>query len=191
MSKALFSVAVGRPPGELRRKGNAVTWCVWLRSDPRATPYVRPDLCGGARSRDDAERMLVSHVAAFGAFELEQLPARYCQAWRKALRAALPGNEATRPHVAPSLPGVQWDERTPRVRTPTQEAAPAVVALPVPEWARALGLPSARVTRREVLRAYRAKAFLVHPDRGGTHDAFIKLSAARDRALVACEHRRM
>jgi hypothetical protein len=49
-----------------------------------------------------------------------------------------------------------------------------------------LGL-SGDFSRDDVERAFRAKAKLTHPDRGGDSAAFQKLAAARDRLLSACQ----
>jgi hypothetical protein len=54
-----------------------------------------------------------------------------------------------------------------------------------PWWAEELGLDTlAGLTSDKVTSAYRERATVVHPDRGGTHDAMVRLNRARDEALL-------
>jgi hypothetical protein len=53
-----------------------------------------------------------------------------------------------------------------------------------PDWRLALGLPAgARPTQEDLRRAYRAQAKVVHPDAGGSPEAFIALQRALELAL--------
>lgn len=58
-------------------------------------------------------------------------------------------------------------------------------ALPAPpgsHWSDVLGLPMT-ATADEINAAYREKAATAHPDKGGSHEAMSKLTAAKSRAL--------
>lgn len=52
------------------------------------------------------------------------------------------------------------------------------------EWWRVLRLPP-DATLDEIETAYRRCAFAAHPDRGGSHDAFLSVNAAYDAALAS------
>jgi hypothetical protein len=60
---------------------------------------------------------------------------------------------------------------------------------PVPRALVVLGL-GAKATAAEVNAAYRARAFELHPDRGGSHARMVALNNARDAALAAVAQRR-
>ena len=69
-----------------------------------------------------------------------------------------------------------------------EQAFTGYAALPEPaeadQWWRVLNVaPSA--TLDQVDEAFRARALDVHPDRGGSHDEMVRLTAARDAARVA------
>lgn len=56
-------------------------------------------------------------------------------------------------------------------------------SLPAPEqWWQVLGVTSG-ATAEEIRKAYRAKATVAHPDRGGSHATMARLNAARDEGL--------
>jgi hypothetical protein len=52
----------------------------------------------------------------------------------------------------------------------------------VPEHLRLLGLRG-QPTEPEIRRAFRQQAFAMHPDRGGSHQAFVRLTQALEEAL--------
>lgn len=53
----------------------------------------------------------------------------------------------------------------------------------VPDFFRTLGFDYVPIDIKEVEKAYRAKATVVHPDKGGSSEAFIAVKAAYDAAL--------
>jgi hypothetical protein len=68
-----------------------------------------------------------------------------------------------------------------------EQAFTGYAALPPPstDWAVVLGLQRPTVTMEAVEEAFRRLAFAAHPDRGGSHEAMARLTAAREAARVA------
>lgn len=67
------------------------------------------------------------------------------------------------------------------------QAFAGYVALPAPAGKDAwtlLGIPREGATREKIMEAYRALAPTVHPDRGGSAEAFRELTQAKDLALA-------
>jgi hypothetical protein len=54
----------------------------------------------------------------------------------------------------------------------------------VPGWAAALDV-SYPCSETQIRRAFRRRAFETHPDRGGSHEAFLAVRRAHDEALAA------
>lgn len=175
-----YSVAVGRPHRELKRLGNSLTWAAWWTGEPTLDPlpFVRPDAFGGARSRDDVEALVRRHAQSAGHHApLEQVSARFCQRWRAWRRAE--HEQLVRERAA------QWAHDFfrdhPEFRGGLRPLHEFVVP---PPWAALLDLSWPAYCEADVAKAFRARAFEQHPDRGGSHDAFVALSRARDAALA-------
>lgn len=56
-------------------------------------------------------------------------------------------------------------------------------AVYIPDFLRTLGFEHVPTDAKEVEKAYRVKAAVVHPDKGGSNEAFIAVKAAYDAAL--------
>lgn len=109
-----------------------------------------------------------------------------CDAWRTVrenLRA-----------VGLAVQGLRLIQRTQATEI-LQRAFSGFAALPatssLPSWATVLGFSSVGgLTIEDVETAYRSCAMNLHPDRGGNHDAMVRLNQARDdakRAVIAAQ----
>lgn len=145
-----------------RTKRRRFLWAAWWTEPPRREPFRKPDAAqGGARSLEEAR------AQAFAAAKqpLVELDPSFARAWARVLRgeAPWPERETPAPEHA-SLPNA----------SARSGAAPSV-------WS-VLGL-SAHASATDVKRAYRQRALVVHPDRGGDAASFRALHAAYTEAL--------
>lgn len=145
-----------------RTKRRRFLWAAWWTEPPRREPFRKPDAArGGARSLEEAR------AQAFAAAKqpLVELDPTFARAWARVLRGEAP-----------------WPERgassSEHAHLPNACASP--VAAPS-VWS-VLGL-NAQASAMDVLRAYRQRALVVHPDRGGDAASFRALHAAYTEAL--------
>lgn len=187
-----FSAVYGRPLGEPKSSGNTYTWCAWWTGEPCMAPFTPPDAFGGAPSRADVPG-LVQQVASAVA-ELKWLPAYWAQEWRNVQRHGVEARAQV--HAQHEHQRQEWErEARERAADPLwqwhvrQQAAQwvafrdSLTDAATPEWAALLGL-SLPFTEADLAAAWKAKAFDAHPDRGGSHDAFVALGRARDAAIA-------
>lgn len=137
-------------------------WAAWWTGAPSYAPFRRPDASnGGARTFEEALA------------EAERVAGRHLSPvepyWARAFNRTLRGE-------APPPPPVR---KTPR-------AEPK--AAPVSAWERLGLVPGA--SPREIKRAYRVKALEVHPDRGGSDEAFRDITRAYEKLLARPERSR-
>jgi hypothetical protein len=155
MSSALFSAVCSIAPTRRRR----FLWAAWWTAAPTRKPFRKPDAsAGGARSRQEALKA-AERAAGRPLLEIDS-------GWARAWSNLLVGSEP-------------W---------PTQRGAedpPIIRARSTPNKAsiwQTLGLtPSATVA--EIKAAYKQRALVAHPDRGGSSDSFRALHAAYEAAL--------
>jgi DnaJ domain len=137
-------------------------WAAWWTGPPTERPFRKPDAAnGGARSLEDAR----AEAERAAGRALTEIDVRWARAFTRTLRGQ-PAFTDSEVRAA--------REPAPAPRAPRE--------LPRSIWA-VLGLPGAGATLAEIKRAYRARALEVHPDRGGTDDAFRELRDAYEEAL--------
>lgn len=153
----LFAAAVSIAPTRRRR----FLWAAWWTAPPSREPFRRPDASeGGARTRDEALRR-AEKAAGRALVQIEPLWAR---AWGRVLMGEppfSPTDKDTTTHAAPRA---------------NREPAPASI------W-QLLGL-TPHATVPEIRAAFRQRALVTHPDRGGDPEAFRALREAHDEALA-------
>lgn len=150
----LFAAVVSIAPTRRRR----FLWAAWWTAPPAREPFRKPDAsAGGARTREEA-RQQAERAAGRALVEIEPLWAR---AWSRVLMDLPP---FTRPAA---------DE--PTAARPTSPAPDSI-------WT-TLGLDP-RATIEQIRAAFRQRALVTHPDRGGDPDAFRALRRAHDEALA-------
>ena len=155
MSSALFAPVCAIAATRRRR----FLWAAWWTAAPVHTPFRKPDAFeGGARTREEALR--AAERAAGCA--LQEIESGWARAWSNVLvgKEPWPSKRAGEPHQV-------------RVRS---------AAVPKPSIWRTLGLEP-HATLIEIKRAYRLRALEVHPDRGGSDEAFRALHRAYESAL--------
>ena len=154
----LFAAAVSIAPTRRRR----FLWAAWWTAAPAREPFRKPDASeGGARTRDEALRH-AEQAAGRALVEIEPLWAR---AWARVLMGLPP---FTQPAPAPDGPA---------------SAAPKASRESTTSIWQLLGL-TPHATIPEIRAAFRQRALLTHPDRGGDPEAFRALRRAHDEALV-------
>ena len=183
MTTILYSISVGRPPYARKKLGHTVSWAAWWKSPLGA----RPDLCGGARTREEVSSEVVRQVQRFVAdIALEAVAPRWCRDWRRQWRDEL-GRHAERHaqrrfNVDQAQAGFAgFDANLPRHRTDRPEP-PTARDVRIDPAFEALGLGSSP-SEVDVRRAFRARARDLHPDRGGSEVAFKKLNDSYQRAM--------
>jgi hypothetical protein len=161
MSSALFAPVFAIAPTRRRR----FLWVAWWTSAPSRKPFRKPDAyAGGARTRAEAE----AAAARAANCKLTEIESSWARAWSNILIGKEPW---------PASKGTSTGDEAPRARE--QSNATSI-------W-QTLGLePSATVT--EIKQAYRARALLTHPDRGGTAVAFRAVQSAYEAALKRRKH---
>ncbi|KYF66851.1 J domain-containing protein [Sorangium cellulosum] len=188
------AVAYGRPPSGVRCASGRYTWCAWWRAKPTREAPTRPDGLGGAASREsglaDAERI----ARAFGRTgPIEELPSAWAR-WARSgewpeERAARMAEEERRWREIHAEVDAEIRARAERdaheARRRIEDALRRLRGDPAADAAAlaALGLAHG-ATAADVRRAYRQRALVAHPDRGGSHEGFLELTTARDRALA-------
>lgn len=154
----LFVAAVSIAPTKRRR----FLWAAWWTAAPSRDPFRKPDASeGGARTRDEALRH-AEKAAGRALVEVEPLWAR---AWSRVLMGLPPF-----PQAAPES-------------TTTTSTAPRASREPTTSIWQLLGL-TPQATIPEIRAAFRQRALVTHPDRGGDPDAFRALRHAHDEALA-------
>jgi hypothetical protein len=150
----LFAAVVSIAPTRRRR----FLWAAWWTAPPAREPFRKPDAsAGGARTRDEALAQ-AEQAAGRALVEIEGLWAR---AWSRVLMGQPP---FTRP--AADAPTAARPDRT----------------TPDSIWT-TLGLDP-HATIDQIRAAFRQRALVTHPDRGGDPDAFRALRRAHDEALA-------
>jgi hypothetical protein len=138
-------------------------WAAWWSGAPNRDPFHKPDAySGGARSVEDA---LAAAIRAAGC-HLILGPSEWARAWVRIL--------AGRP---------AWDEKRTAGSHESHTAAPKGSGDANLSIWEILGI-SQGASPQEIKRAYRERALEVHPDRGGSAEAFRNLQRAYDEALV-------
>lgn len=136
-------------------------WAAWWTAAPSRAPFRKPDAsAGGARTREEALRE-AERAAGRALVEIEGLWAR---AWGRVLMGepAFPQGLAAEPEPAGA-------------RRVGREPPPGSI------W-EILGL-GPQATVEEIRAAFRQRALVTHPDRGGDPEAFRALRRAHDLAL--------
>lgn len=137
-------------------------WAVWWSAQPTRRPLTKPDASsGGARTREEA----LSAAERAAARPLSEIDPVWARAWKRTLR----GEPPFTPVEEALLDG---KPREPRPRAPQPESIWTI-----------LGIPESS-TAAEVKRAYKARALVTHPDRGGDVDAFRAVQRAYEAALA-------
>jgi hypothetical protein len=155
----LFAAAVSIAPTKRRR----FLWAAWWTAAPSRDPFRKPDASeGGARTRDEALRH-AEKAAGRALVEIEPLWAR---AWAR---------------IVMDLP--PFTQAAPDPTTTTTTATPRASREPTTSIWQLLGL-TPHATIPEIRAAFRQRALLTHPDRGGDPDAFRALRHAHDEALA-------
>jgi hypothetical protein len=161
----LFAPLVSIAPTKRRR----YFWAAFWSGPPTETPFRLPDASSGG-ARTEAEAHAQAEKAA--QMPLIAVSPRWARAYQRVLlgqppfprtKASPAANEATAEAPAPAEGG----QRAPRGVAPARSI-----------WQR-LGLPSGDgLTDESLKRAFRERALIDHPDRGGTDEAFRELHAA-------------
>jgi hypothetical protein len=152
----LFAAVVSIAPTRRRR----FLWAAWWTAPPGRDPFRKPDASeGGARTRDEALRR-AEQAAGRVLIEIEPLWAR---AWARVLMGA--------PPFSPS----SGDPTRAAPRASREPESSSIWAL--------LGL-TPQATVAEIRAAFRRRALVTHPDRGGDPEAFRALRHAHDEALA-------
>ena len=149
-----------------RTRRRRFLWAAWWSAAPTREPFRPPDAAsGGARTHDEAlaEALVAGRAAGVTLIETESSWAR---AWLRVVAGEPPWPRTSRP------PEVARGGAARGAREAS--AGPSV-------WA-TLGV-SVHATPLELKRAYRARALVVHPDHGGTAEAFRALSRAYEEAV--------
>ena len=155
----LFAAAVSIAPTKRRR----FLWAAWWTAAPSRDPFRKPDASeGGARTRDEALRH-AEKAAGRALVEIEPLWAR---AWARIVMGLPPFTQAA-----------------PDPTSTTTTATPRASREPTTSIWQLLGL-TPHATIPEIRAAFRQRALLTHPDRGGDPDAFRALRHAHDEALA-------
>lgn len=157
MSQALFAAVCAITPTRRRR----FLWAAWWSAAPCANPFRKPDaFAGGARSHAEA-RSAAERAAGCSLLEIES-------SWARAWANVLVGKEPW-----PKPPAAGGPANAPAARAKTS---------PKPSLWQTLGL-TAQASEVEIKQAYRQRALVAHPDRGGSAEAFRALHAAYESAL--------
>ena len=152
----LFAAAVSIAPTKRRR----FLWAAWWTAPPARDPFRKPDASeGGARTRDEALR----HAERVAGRTLVQIEPLWARAWARVLMGLPPFTQAA-PDASPVAP-----------RASREPASPSI-------W-QTLGL-TPHATVAEIRAAFRQRALVTHPDRGGDAEAFRALRHAHDEALA-------
>lgn len=162
MKDRLFAPVCAIAPTRRRR----YLWAAWWTAAPARQPFRKPDASeGGARTREEA-RQAAEQAAGCSLLEIES---GWARAWANVLVGKDPwpsssrhlgGDDAIRPRQASNHKASVWQR---------------------------LGLePHASIA--EIKQAYRLRALEVHPDRGGTDEAFRALHSAYEAALKRRKH---
>ena len=162
MTTALFAPVCAITPTRRRR----FLWVAWWTAAPSQNPFRKPDAFeGGARTREEALRK-AERAAGCTLVEIES-------GWARAWANVLLGKDPWPPSVPRSA-----IDAPPRPR-PATSNQPSIWSI--------LGLtPNASLI--EIRRAYRQRALEVHPDRGGSDEAFRTLQSAYESALERRRH---
>lgn len=154
----LFAAVVSIAPTRRRR----FLWAAWWTAAPSRAPFRKPDASeGGARTREEALRQ-AEQVAGRPLVEVEGLWAR---AWSRVLMGQ------------PAFPRGEAEAEATRPARPARRVAP-----PGSIWD-ILGLEP-KATLVQIRAAFRQRALITHPDRGGDPEAFRALRAAYDEAVA-------
>lgn len=152
----LFAAAVSIAPTRRRR----FLWAAWWTAPPSREPFRRPDASeGGARTPAEALRR-AEKAAGRTLVQIEPLWAR---AWGRVLMGEPPFTQAA-------------GEETRAAPRASREPEQASI------W-QLLGL-TPHATVAEIRTAFRQRALVTHPDRGGDPDAFRALREAHDEAIA-------
>lgn len=137
-------------------------WAAWWTGAPSYAPFRKPDASnGGARTYEEA----LAEAERVAERHLSPVEPYWARAFNRTLRG-----EAPPPPPARKIP------------------RPDARSAPVSAW-ELLGLaPGA--SAREIKRAYRLKALELHPDRGGTADAFRDITRAYEKLVARTERPR-
>lgn len=158
MSAGLAIAVVSVTPTARRR----FFWAVWWSAQPARRPLTKPDASsGGARTHEEA----LAQAERAAARPLAEIDPVWARAWKRTLR----GDPPFTPAEEDALDG---KPREARPRAPQPESIWTI-----------LGIPEGS-TAVEVKRAYRGRALVTHPDRGGDADAFRAVQRAYEAALV-------
>jgi hypothetical protein len=155
----LFAAVVSIAPTRRRR----FLWAAWWTAPPSREPFRRPDASeGGARTREEALR----RAEAAAGRPLVPIEPLWARAWARVLMGEAPFSRAAADDT----------RAAPRVRR--EEPAGSI-------W-QILGL-TPQATVAEIRAAFRQRALVAHPDRGGDPEAFRALRQAHDEALARRE----
>lgn len=150
----LFAAVVSIAPTRRRR----FLWAAWWTAAPSRAPFRKPDAsAGGARTREEALR----EAEAAAGRTLVEVEGAWARAWGRVMLGQ-----------APFVAGEPGGGGTTRAR---RDEGTSI-------WA-TLGVAN-DATVEAIKAAYRARALVTHPDRGGDADAFRLLKAAYDEALA-------
>lgn len=153
----LFAAVVSIAPTRRRR----FLWAAWWTASPSRAPFRKPDASeGGARTREEALRQ-AEQAAGRPLVEVEGLWAR---AWSRVLMGQ------------PAFPTTRPIDEASATRPARREAPEGSI------WA-ILGL-EANATLAQIRAAFRQRALVTHPDRGGDPEAFRALRGAYDEAVA-------
>jgi len=131
-------------------------WAAWWTGAPSYAPFRKPDASNGG-SRTEAEALAEAERTAQR--HLTTIEPYWARAFNRMLRGEAP----------PAPPSAR----------PKREERPITQPLSSRD---VLGV-SAQATITEIKRAYRQRALVLHPDRGGDADAFRALTRAYDKLV--------